>query len=271
MNKTPFYETTNRGTPDFPIGFYHVDFSHPCYQMRAQWHNEIEIERVLKGRLTLSLGNKTYEMRQNQSVILPPGVIHSAEADGCVYECIVFSPSVLFSTQRVRSQIKKKLLKPVFFCDNKNIEELFGNLKKPCPEYEIKVIAELFELVFLAVKEQENGVECTLESDISRIKDSIRFIEENYYREITLEQLSSVCSLSPNYFCHLFKEATGQTPTQYITAYRIENACNKLLLGSSVTEVAFACGFNNLSYFIHTFSTRMGVSPKQYLKAQNNR
>jgi AraC-like DNA-binding protein len=58
---------------------------------------------------------------------------------------------------------------------------------------------------------------------------------------------------------------TGTTPINYLLTYRIERAARKLL-GSdlSVTQIAYDCGFNDLSYFIKTFKTFKKVSPKDY-------
>ncbi len=266
MNKPPFYETVQRGTVDFPIGFYRVDKSHPCYQMRMQWHNDMEIERVIQGQLNVSVGGKIYEMRENQSLILPPGVIHAAEAKNCVYECIVFSPNILYSTKKIRTDIETKLLKPVLLDNDERVSILFESLRSPYPGYEIKVISDLYALTFTAINEQKNAIEGKAEYRTDRVKAAISYIEENYAKEITLDALSKICSMSPSYFCRFFKEATGQTPNQYINAYRIEQACEILFSGNNVTETAFACGFNDLSYFINVFKKRMGVSPKQYLK-----
>ena len=90
-------------------------------------------------------------------------------------------------------------------------------------------------------------------------------IEENYASKVTLPDLAQACGLSPNYFCRYFKEITGQTPFEYITVYRIEAACEMLLAGEmSVTEVCFACGFNDLSYFIRIFKKIKGQTPRAY-------
>ena len=55
------------------------------------------------------------------------------------------------------------------------------------------------------------------------------------------------------------------TPTEYINAVRIEHACTKLRkTKESVTDIAFDCGFKNMSYFYRVFKGKMNVSPKKY-------
>ncbi len=266
MKKNLFHEAERRGTPNFPISFYHIDESHPRHQMRTQWHSDIELDRVLEGTLAVQLGNQTYEMTKGQSLLIPGGVIHGGEAKNCVYECVVFSPTVLYSTLQHRTEVKRKLNKPVFFTDNEKVNQIFESLKNPEPGYEFQVVGNLYCLIFDAIRQQKSAISDTTDYRIDQIISAISFIEENYPRTITLASLSAACSLSPNYFCRFFKEVTGQTPVEYITAYRVEAACEMLLAGASVTDTALTCGFNDLSYFINVFKKHMGISPKQYTK-----
>ncbi len=264
MKQTFFHEVERRGTPHFPISFYHIDKNHPRYQMRAQWHSDVELDRIVEGTLIMQLGNLSYEMKKGQSLLIPGGIIHSAEAKNCVYECAVFAPTVLYSTLQHRTEVKRKLNKPVFFCNDEKVNLIFEGLKNPFPGYEFQVVGSLYSLIAEAISEQKNITQNTTDYRIDQIKTAISFIEENYPRTITLDSLSSACSMSPNYFCRFFKEVTGQTPIEYITAYRVEAACEMLLAGATVTDTALTCGFNDLSYFINVFKRHMGITPKQY-------
>ena len=60
---------------------------------------------------------------------------------------------------------------------------------------------------------------------------------------------------------------TGKTPIEYLKDYRVERAARKLL-GSDmpITQIAYTCGFNDLSYFIKTFKKIKGCTPKNYRK-----
>ncbi len=258
------YESESRGTPDFPIAFYHVDSSHPRYHMITQWHNDIEINRVIKGKLTIRLNDEQFVMRENDSLIIPGGVIHSAEPEDCVYECIVFTPSVLYPMQRMRKEIKANFKKPVFLKEDTDINELFENIKKNSEKVDFKVMSCLYAVMYTVLSEQKNVQSGSSEYKIERIKPAISYIEENYMRDIFLSELAKECSMSPNYFCRFFKEVTGQTLIKYITATRIAAACEMLLRGASVTESALGCGFNDVSYFARVFKEQTTVLPKKY-------
>ncbi|MDR6550521.1 helix-turn-helix domain-containing protein [Paenibacillus qinlingensis] len=79
---------------------------------------------------------------------------------------------------------------------------------------------------------------------------------ETYYREL---------SISRGYFFDLFKQATGMTPTQYVTQYRVNRAKEDLLFSSlTITEIAEKHGFSSLHYFSKLFDKLHGQSPRAY-------
>ncbi len=91
------------------------------------------------------------------------------------------------------------------------------------------------------------------------------YVEQNYARRITLEELAEVARLSPSRFGHVFKKETGLSPIGYITEVRIGKA--KLMLDDrsmSVTEIAHACGFYDASHFSSTFARLVGMTASQY-------
>ena len=267
MELFKFYENTQRGTPDFPIEYHHITESHPKYIMQAHWHKDIEIILVSRGQLRVSLNNIPYHLNAGESLFIPGGIIHSAEPEKCEYECLVFSPSVLYATQKIRTSIKSKLTAPVKFSNNDNTAKLFENYRTSKEGHEFDTVSKLYAIAAAAYKTQKD-TSINTEYKIEKIKTVITFIEENYSQNITLAELSACCSMSANYFCKFFKEVTLQTPIEYITTDRLEIACEMLLSGATVTDTAYNCGFNDMSYFIHIFKKRYGISPKQY--ATNN-
>lgn len=61
------------------------------------------------------------------------------------------------------------------------------------------------------------------------------------------------------------KQLTNRTFTEYLTHYRLEQACLQLRSGARVSHVAFECGFNDPSYFSQRFKQYYGLSPSQYI------
>lgn len=74
-----------------------------------------------------------------------------------------------------------------------------------------------------------------------------------------------VVNSNEHYFCHFFKNATSQSPSEYINHYRIEKALTLLNnTDISVTEIAMNVGFNDPNYFTRTFKKYTGKTPSEY-------
>ena len=94
------------------------------------------------------------------------------------------------------------------------------------------------------------------------------YIHNNLNERITLDQLSTNFGYSKSYIIRIFNKHTGQTPTAYINRCKIDLA-KQLLKEENVTDTAFECGFDNVSYFIKTFRFYTGFTPKRYKNSLN--
>jgi len=91
-------------------------------------------------------------------------------------------------------------------------------------------------------------------------------IFKDYDRHLSIDELAELCSVSKYYFCRLFKEEMGVTAVEYITNHRISLAEALLREGKkSMEEIAYLCGFEDISYFYRCYKKVKGVSPKKNL------
>jgi AraC-like DNA-binding protein len=92
-----------------------------------------------------------------------------------------------------------------------------------------------------------------------------RFMEEQYHRLLTLEEIATVAGTSKYHFCRLYIKYTGVTPISHLTKIRIEEAAKLLRqTNQSVASIASSTGFDNSSYFGKVFRRMMGASPQQF-------
>ncbi len=91
------------------------------------------------------------------------------------------------------------------------------------------------------------------------------FIEENYSKDISLDDVSRFVDISPYYFSKLFKEETGENFIEYLTNIRIEQA-KKLLQRSdlSIKNICIDTGYSDPNYFSRIFKKQVGVTPTEY-------
>lgn len=88
--------------------------------------------------------------------------------------------------------------------------------------------------------------------------------------KLTREEIANYIYLNPDYLTRVFKKETGLSISDYLMQQRIE--CAKKLLRTSdlsVSEIALASGYSNLSYFSTTFKKMVGTNPGEYRKQQS--
>lgn len=98
-------------------------------------------------------------------------------------------------------------------------------------------------------------------------KKILNYIDSNINETIDFHQLAKSHNYSYDRFRHLFFEQFGTSPYLYLTKQRIGHA--EYLLknsNSSITDIAFDCGFNSTSQFTNIFKKYTGVTPKERRK-----
>lgn len=97
------------------------------------------------------------------------------------------------------------------------------------------------------------------------VEDSLKFIEKNYNKNLSLDEISEEIAVSKNYFCYMFKREVGMSLWNYLTQIRIRHA-KKLLEETDMKtyEIAFQVGYDNPSYFSKIFKKLESVTPNEY-------
>ncbi|MEA2013378.1 MAG: helix-turn-helix domain-containing protein [Verrucomicrobiota bacterium] len=93
----------------------------------------------------------------------------------------------------------------------------------------------------------------------------LAYIEENYKKEISLNNLAEIANMSISSLSRLFKKTMNKTPVKYLVEFRINKA--KELLEKNkmqITETAFATGFTDSNYFSRQFKQITGISPRKW-------
>ena len=99
----------------------------------------------------------------------------------------------------------------------------------------------------------------------SVISKAKKYIEENFKKDISLDDVSRIVDISPYYFSKLFKEETGENFIEYLTNRRIEKA--KMLLQNSEVSIKKICadtGYSDPNYFSRIFKKQVGITPTEY-------
>jgi len=100
---------------------------------------------------------------------------------------------------------------------------------------------------------------------LGTVENARAYILENFGHDISLQQLARHCLVSPFHFSRIFKAIMNVSPHQYLTEVRLNHA--KILLSSteqSITDIAFACGFNSVEHFATAYRYRFHASPSKF-------
>lgn len=99
------------------------------------------------------------------------------------------------------------------------------------------------------------------------IHNALKFIEENYQRDLLMKEMADSVNLSPDYISRQFKSAVGLSPIEYLRNFRIAKAMEKLKTTDlTVAEIGESVGFRDISHFSRQFKQVVGVSPTVFRK-----
>lgn len=104
-------------------------------------------------------------------------------------------------------------------------------------------------------------------NNLRQIGEAKKYIEENYMKNITLEDLGAYLGFNPSYFSSLFKKETGTSFIEYLSKVRVEKA--KDLLRESdlrIQDICLMVGYNDVKYFAKSFIKHTGLKPNEYRK-----
>lgn len=101
-----------------------------------------------------------------------------------------------------------------------------------------------------------------------RLRRAIEFINDNYSRDLSLEEIAEAAYLSEYHFSRLFKQITGSSPHAYLASVRLDRARNVLLeTALSISQVAATVGYQSQSHFTRVFKAATGLTPRAYRDA----
>ena len=150
--------------------------------------------------------------------------------------------------------------------------EAFGTLCKSNDLTDrLKVKAIILNLLAEYIRLAGRQAEIFSDRQDEDMRNVLSYINENFRRNLTTEELAAVCHLHPTHFIRAFKLKTAQTPHQYINDIRMEYA-RQLLDRSdrSIVEIAEDAGFYDPAHFSRAFKRHFAMTPTQYRNALPN-
>jgi AraC-like DNA-binding protein len=131
----------------------------------------------------------------------------------------------------------------------------------PWEEFAVTLATRTVKLA-AGVSSRRAGLPLNAEARVTR---AVRTIDRHPDAALRLGQLARQAGLSPYYFLRTFRCLTGITPHQYVLRARLRAAASRLTTGTEpVLDVAFDCGFGDVSNFNRAFRHEFGMSPRVF-------
>lgn len=131
----------------------------------------------------------------------------------------------------------------------------------------VKYIIEMYIVLYrkYGINNQEKCKKmCERKGNILK---AIEYIHKNFNKELTIDELAKIAEFSPPHFMSLFKQYTGTSCVSYINVFRLDKAAYQLINTKEPTQdIAFACGYNNVSFFNRVFKKQFDETPRAFRK-----
>ncbi len=248
-------------------------------------HNVLEICIPIENEYKYIANGKSYVINPGDILFMPPGMLHEIECqnEGCRFIYLfaidfikdLYEFSFLtdfFSEPRVINEAAFTQVYGKIYSAFMSINDqyfMYTNMVLEMPIY--AKLLEIFSLLasinpqFAPIRTEDDKTK----SKYEKFRSLINHINSHYMEEITLEWAADFAGFSKYHFSRLFKDYTDVTFADYLMHRRMQAA--RILLtdtSSTVTEIAFQTGFNNLTSFTRSFRNATGMTPSEYRQTQ---
>ncbi|WP_434511369.1 helix-turn-helix domain-containing protein [Desulfitobacterium sp. AusDCA] len=264
-------------------------------RVKPHIHKCIELVYICDGTGCLSIKDKSMQVFKGDLLFYNIGELHCLNSDDKINAVEVQIHPQIFDESLIHSQNAVDILTLAWFNDfNEIIAEL-----KPKVTFKGKQRLEVEDIIQQMLKEyteKETGylgilfgylnvllgklfrqifheTKMDIRQEMPRIAEEVlNYIEKNYYKKLSLEELAGKSFYSPAYFSSVFKECYGISPMQYLNKKRLEKALELLTdINSSVEQVMHAVGFTDRKHFYTIFKESTGVTPGEFRKIKTER
>lgn len=276
------------GTHFFPVAVYEQHQPPEIMIVDFHWHDEWEFLWVKDGCGHFQIDDQRHLLHPGCLMLIPGRAVHGGiplSGQSCSFRAVVFHPHILGGA--ATDMLQAKFIEP-FLIGNSHFPEFFEQdsiLQRHLTDilekifhlchnknllgYELQVKSQLLllwsELLASHYFTTLNGTNREKRQQ-NRLKAVLTYIYEHYNQPISNHELANHMGVSDAYFCRFFKRIMQMTPVEYIQRCRIKSAAGLLRKNQSlpIIDIAYNCGFNNLSYFNLIFKKLLGCTPTEY-------
>lgn len=242
------------------------------------FHSVLELGVCVSGRGTCAVEGERMPFRQGDVQIIFPFQRHLSRSEGSAYSRWVWknlNPMQLLSGWGAPElpRLEKLLYTRMSLCGIINREEhpLIAELVRSVtlpgePQRRTACLCALIEEL-AAASEGREPLALRPERSFVRLEPALQLVQRALEQSCApkIEAMGEACAMSPAAFRRAFHASMGQSPRQYVRLCQMKKAQRMLLLGDeSVTDVAQAVGYEDVSGFNRQFLSAFGMPPREY-------
>lgn len=261
---------------DLTIYQYGHEACEPYHTFGPAVRNHYLIHCILSGKGTFINNYRnqsvTYHLHKGQTFLIEPNTIIHYSADGTdPWEYIWIE----FDGLKAREYLKQAGLSqknPIFQAKTEEGFHMISDYLKYIVEHPHMLPSRTMGyayLFFSGLIENSATASPLPRNDIKQfyIQAAVAFIENNYMKNITIEDMAVNLNLNRSYFSKIFKKMTQKSPQEFLINYRISKAC-ELMRSTNMTlsEISQHVGYSNQFHFTRAFKNSMNMSPSEWRK-----
>lgn len=246
---------------------------HPYYTLTKQeietnWHKNIEILYCISGNGYVRCGASCYDFKENDIAVINSDQLHTVGSTHSISYCcfIIGAGFCVENGIAIENLLFQNLIQ------DPELAQLIHNISIIHKNFNGSDTRSVIHYRYAAL-----GLLCKLCRDYccaesipapshAHIKKAIMYIRSNFTKKLSLDNISIYVGISKYHLCREFKTLTGSTIIEFINTLRCTEAKRLIEKGMRVSEVAYTCGFDNLSYFSRTFQNIIGHPPSFFAK-----
>ena len=251
---------------NFENFYYHRTEHKTCSNSTQHYHSGFEIYYLKEGKCHYFINDTSFDIVSGDIILIPNGILHGTSYGSrpCTRLLINFQEGF------ISDEIIKAVEKIGYLYRNKNtinvINEIFNRIEYEYTKNDAlshKALGIYTEMLLITMI--RNQGEQISQDRNTIVQTAIKYIQNNYTSNIKLADLAKMLSVSEEHLSRTFKKEITFGFSEYINLIRLQKAENMLKNepSRSVTEVAYACGFNDSNYFSYKFKKAYGLSPSE--------
>jgi AraC-like DNA-binding protein len=278
------YETVEYDARKYVMLYDNTDYeAYPVH-----WHSALEIIMPTQNDYIVNVGGVDYQPHENEVLIIPSGELHSMPAvrgRRYIFQC----DNAILGELPALEALMRGVSSPLLIDENSD-NELQVLAKKTMLDIaalytskselaDVRIYMCVLTLLTAVREDQLRRSQSNMECDDDKLNEYsekfgtvLKYIDNNYMYDITLDELADVAGYSKYHFSRIFKQYNSMSYIQYINARRTK-AAEQLLFEPDIpiTEVAMRSGFKSLTTFNRIFKDIKHCTPTDFKKLLEKR